>query len=66
VVLELAKRICGVEPRRLVSVFTQSKRPNYTYDSNGHLIAVDSSGNTVYSNDESSPLPGVPYNDNPR
>ncbi len=38
---------------------------SYTYDSQGHLIAVDSSGNTVYSDNESSPLPGVPDNPNP-
>lgn len=37
----------------------------YNYDSEGHLQAVNSNGTVVYSDNQSSPLPGVPDNPNP-
>jgi hypothetical protein len=37
----------------------------YNYDAEGHLQAVNSDGTVVYSDNTSSPLPGVPDNPNP-
>jgi hypothetical protein len=52
-------------PGAVAIVYNPDPSLSYTYDSQGHLIAVDSNGNTVYSDNESSPLPGVPDNPNP-
>lgn len=52
-------------PGTVAIVHNPNPALHYTYDSTGHLIAVNSSGVTVYSDNQASSLPGVPDNPNP-
>ena len=55
----------GTPGTTAVGVVNPDPSLTYNYDSAGHLQAVNSDGTVVYSDNQSSSLPGVPDNPNP-